>query len=246
MGVMQKGEKDLLTLKIQSGGPIGGITVTADSAGNVKGYVQEPQTHLPLNSRGKLDVGGAIGNGDLYISKDIGLKEPYTGSVPLVTGEIGDDVASYLMTSEQTPSVVSVGVLVNPDYTVAAAGGIILQAMPNCDEEVLDDLEAKLQGVRPVSTLIHEGADIEDIIQNYLPGVEVQFLERNPVQWHCNCSRERISGLLKSIGVNELEDMIERDGETEVTCHFWSTRYHFDKAELEELLASMKEDLAQL
>ena len=230
-----KGEGHI-TLRIFGDGPLGGIIVTGDAQGNVKGYVQEPQTHLPLNSRGKLDVGGAIGNGDLYISKDIGLKEPYTGSVPLVTGEIGDDVASYLMTSEQTPSVVSVGVLVNPDYTVAAAGGIILQAMPNCDEEVLDDLEAKLQGVRPVSTLIHEGADIEDIIQNYLPGVEVQFLERNPVQWHCNCSRERISGLLKSIGVNELEDMIERDGETEVTCHFCSTRYHFDKDELEELL----------
>ncbi len=240
-----KGEGHI-TLRIFGDGPLGGIIVTGDAQGNVKGYVQEPQTHLPLNSRGKLDVGGAIGNGDLYISKDIGLKEPYTGSVPLVTGEIGDDVASYLMTSEQTPSVVSVGVLVNPDYTVAAAGGIILQAMPNCDEEVLDDLEAKLQGVRPVSTLIHEGADIEDIIQNYLPGVAVQFLERNPVQWRCNCSRERISGLLKSIGVNELEDMIERDGETEVTCHFCSTRYHFDKAELEELLASMKEDLAQL
>lgn len=239
-----KGEGHI-TLRIFGDGPLGGIIVTGDAEGNVKGYVQEPQTDLPLNSRGKLDVGGAIGIGDLYISKDIGLKEPYTGSVPLVTGEIGDDVASYLMTSEQTPSVVSVGVLVNPDYTVAAAGGIILQAMPNCDEAVLDDLEARLQGVRPVSSLIHEGAGIEDIIHNYLPGVEVQFLEHNPVQWHCNCSRERISGLLKSIGVEELEDMIETDGETEVTCHFCSTRYHFDKTELEEILAGMKEDLAQ-
>lgn len=239
-----KGEGHI-TLRIFGDGPLGGIIVTGDAEGNVKGYVQEPQTDLPLNSRGKLDVGGAIGIGDLYISKDIGLKEPYTGSVPLVTGEIGDDVASYLMTSEQTPSVVSVGVLVNPDYTVAAAGGIILQAMPNCEEEVLDDLEARLQGARPVSSLISEGAGIADIIQNYLPGVEVQLLEENPVQWHCNCSRERISGLLKSIGVEELEDMIENDGETEVTCHFCSTRYHFDKPELEEILAGMKEDLAQ-
>ena len=195
-----KGEGHI-TLRIFGDGPLGGIIVTGDAEGNVKGYVQEPQTDLPLNSRGKLDVGGAIGTGDLYISKDIGLKEPYTGSVPLVTGEIGDDVASYLMTSEQTPSVVSVGVLVNADYTVAAAGGIILQAMPNCDEAVLDDLEARLQGARPVSTLINEGAGIADIIRNYLPGVEVQFLEENPVQWHCNCSRDRISGLLKSIGV---------------------------------------------
>lgn len=239
-----KGEGHI-TLRIFGDGPLGGIIVTGDAEGNVKGYVQEPQTDLPLNSRGKLDVGGAIGIGDLYISKDIGLKEPYTGSVPLVTGEIGDDVASYLMTSEQTPSVVSVGVLVNADYTVAAAGGIILQAMPNCDEAVLDDLEARLQGVRPVSTLINEGAGIADIIRNYLPGVEVQFLEENPVQWHCNCSRDRISGLLKSIGVEELEDMIENDGETEVTCHFCSTRYHFDRSELEEILAGMKEDLAK-
>ncbi len=239
-----KGEGHI-TLRIFGDGPLGGIIVTGDAEGNVKGYVQEPQTDLPLNSRGKLDVGGAIGTGDLYISKDIGLKEPYTGSVPLVTGEIGDDVASYLMTSEQTPSVVSVGVLVNPDYTVAAAGGIILQAMPNCDEAVLDDLEARLQGARPVSTLINEGAGIADIIRNYLPGVEVQFLEENPVQWHCNCSRDRISGLLKSIGVEELEDMIENDGETEVTCHFCSTRYHFDRSELEEILAGMKEDLAK-
>ena len=141
--------------------------------------------------------------------------------------------------------MVSVGVLVNPDYTVAAAGGIILQAMPNCDEAVLDDLEARLQGARPVSTLINEGAGIADIIRNYLPGVEVQLLEENPVQWHCNCSRERISGLLKSIGVEELEDMIENDGEIEVTCHFCSTRYHFERAELEEILAGMKEDLAE-
>ena len=239
-----KGEGHI-TLRIFGDGPLGGIIVTGDAEGNVKGYVQEPQTDLPLNSRGKLDVGGAIGTGDLYISKDIGLKEPYTGSVPLVTGESGDDVASYLMTSEQTPSVVSVGVLVNPDYTVAAAGGIILQAMPNCDEAVLDDLEARLQGARPVSTLINEGAGIADIIRNYLPGVEVQLLEENPVQWHCNCSRDRISGLLKSIGVEELEDMIENDGETEVTCHFCSTRYHFDRSELEEILAGMKEDLAK-
>ena len=239
-----KGEGHI-TLRIFGDGPLGGIIVTGDAEGNVKGYVQEPQTDLPLNSRGKLDVGGAIGTGDLYISKDIGLKEPYTGSVPLVTGEIGDDVASYLMTSEQTPSVVSVGVLVNPDYTVAAAGGIILQAMPNCDEAVLDDLEARLQGARPLSTLINEGAGIADIIRNYLPGVEVQLLEENPVQWHCNCSRDRISGLLKSIGVEELEDMIENDGETEVTCHFCSTRYHFDRSELEEILAGMKEDLAK-
>ena len=180
-----KGEGSI-TLRIFGDGPLGGIIVTGDAHGNIKGYVQEPQTDLPLNARGKLDVGGAIGNGDLYISKDIGLKEPYTGSVPLVTGEIGDDVASYLMNSEQTPSVVSVGVLVNPDYSVAAAGGIIIQAMPGADDAVLDDLEMRLQSARAVSGLINEGADIRGIIQNYLPGVEVQFLEEKDIQWQCN------------------------------------------------------------
>lgn len=237
-----KGEGSI-TLRIFGDGPLGGIIVTGDADGNIKGYVQEPQIDLPLNARGKLDVGGAIGEGDLYISKDIGLKEPYTGSVPLVTGEIGDDVASYLMNSEQTPSVVSVGVLVNPDYSVAAAGGIIIQAMPGADDAVLDDLEERLKSARAVSGLINEGADIKGIIQNYLPGVEVQFLEEKEIQWHCNCSHERIGGLLKSVGIEEIEDMIEKDGETEVVCHFCSSRYHFDKAALEALLESMKQDL---
>ncbi len=239
-----KGE-GTVTLRIFGNGPLGGIIVTGDALGNVKGYVQEPQTDLPLNSRGKLDVGGAIGQGYLYITKDIGLKEPYTGSVPLVTGEIGDDVASYLMSSEQTPSIVSVGVLVNPDYTVAAAGGIIIQAMPDAEDAILDELEEKLKTARPVSSLIREGADVRGLIGNYLSGVAVQFLEEKPVQWYCNCSRERIGGLLKSIGVAELEDMLEKDGETEVVCHFCNTRYHFDEAELRTLLQSMKEDLAQ-
>ena len=234
-----------ITMRIFGDGPLGGIIVTGDAAGNVKGYVQEPHTDLPLNSRGKLDVGGAIGNGDLYITKDIGLREPYTGSVPLVSGEIGDDVAAYLMSSEQTPSVVAVGVLVNPDYSVAAAGGIIIQAMPDAEDAVLDDLEEKLQTARPVSSLIAEGADIRGIISNYLPGVEVPFLEEYPVQWLCNCSHERIAGLLKSIGVAELEDMIEKEGETEVVCHFCSTRYHFDKADLNAILADMKQDLSE-
>ncbi len=239
-----KGE-GTVTLRIFGDGPLGGVIVTGDAHGNVKGYVQEPQIDLPLNSRGKLDVGGAIGQGYLYITKDIGLKEPYTGSVPLVTGEIGDDVASYLMSSEQTPSIVSVGVLVNPDYTVAAAGGIIIQAMPDAEDALLDELEEQLKTARPVSSLIREGADVRGIISNYLSGVSVQFLEEKPVQWYCNCNRERIGGLLKSIGVAELEDMLEKDGETEVVCHFCNTRYHFDEAELRALLQSMKEDLAQ-
>lgn len=236
-----KGEGSI-TMRIFGDGPLGGIIVTADASGNVKGYVQEPQVDLPLNEQNKLDVGAAIGKGDLYVTKDIGLKEPYTGSVPLVTGEIGDDVASYLVQSEQTPSVVSVGVLVRADGTVATAGGVIIQAMPDAEDAVLDDLEEKLKTAQPVSGLIQNGADLRSLISSYLPEVEIQFLEEHPVQWHCSCSRDRISGLLKSIGIAELEDMIEKDGETEVVCHFCSTHYRFDRADLESLLTAMRAD----
>lgn len=238
-----KGE-GCITLRIFGDGPLGGVIVTADAAGNVKGYVQNPQADLPLNRNGKLDVGGAIGAGELYVSKDIGLREPYTGSVPLVTGEIGDDVASYLVSSEQTPSAVSVGVLVDTDCTVAAAGGIILQAMPDAEERVLEDLEQHLQAAQPVSTLILQGAEQRGLIEAYLPGVEVQFLEERPVRWHCDCSAERVRGLLKSAGVQEIAQILEQDGETEVICHFCGTHYRFDRGQLEALLQEMRLEVA--
>lgn len=239
-----KGEGNI-TMRIFGDGPLGGIICTVDSNANVKGYVQEPHVDLPLNEKGKLDVGGAIGAGELYITKDIGLKEPYTGSVPLVTGEIGDDVAAYLVSSEQTPSVVSVGVLVNPDLTVAAAGGIIIQAMPYCDEWVLDDLEEKMKHVRPVSTLINEGCDAFEIVRQYLPDVDLKFTAESDVNWNCNCSRERTRGLLKSVGIHELRSMIDEDGKCDITCHFCSTDYHFDKEELDDILNEALADLQE-
>lgn len=234
-----KGE-GLVTVRILGDGPLGGIIVTATADGKVRGYVQEPQTDLPLNAKGKLDVGGAVGQGSLYITKDIGLKEAYTGSVPLVSGEIGDDIASYLMQSEQTPSLVAVGVLVAPDWSVAASGGIIIQAMPNADEQILVDIENNLPNVLPVSTLINQGATAEEIIRRYLPTEDIVYLEESAVAFQCTCSDERISGLLKSLGQEELEDILAKEGESEITCHFCGEKYHFDQQRLEALIAELQ------
>lgn len=234
-----KGE-GMITLRIFGDGPLGGVIVTANAQGEAKGYVQEPHVDLPLNAQGKLDVGGAIGQGDLYISKDIGLGEPYTGSVPLVSGEIGEDVAEYLMQSEQTPSLVAVGVLVNPDYSVAASGGLILQLMPNAEEEVLQEIVEGLKGVQAVSTLLNMGYDARGLIEHYLPKTKVNILEENPVSFRCGCNRERISGALKSVGEKELSDMLAKDGEAEVCCHFCNEKYHFDAQDLEDLIAEIK------
>lgn len=234
-----KGEGSI-TMRVFGDGPLGGIICTADADYHVRGYVQEPQADLPLNAKGKLDVGGAVGQGELYIAKDIGVGEPYMGSVPLVTGEIGDDVASYLMTSEQTPSVVAVGVLVDTDYHVKAAGGIIIQALPGAADEVLDDLEEKLLHVRPVSSLIDEGADAKNLIEQYLQGIDVQYLETHSVSWNCNCDRERIAALLKGLGKEELEDIKEREGQSEVICHFCNERYIFTDEDLTALIGELE------
>lgn len=234
-----KGE-GLVTVRILGDGPLGGVIVTATADGLVRGYVQEPHVDLPLNEKGKLDVGGAIGQGSLYITKDIGLKEAYTGTVPLVSGEVGDDVASYLMQSEQTPSLVAVGVLVNPDWSVAASGGIIIQAMPNADEQILSDIEGNLMNVLPVSTLINQGATVEELINCYLPTEDIIYLEENPVAFQCNCSDERISGLLKSLGRIELEDVLAKEGQAEITCHFCGEKYHYDHQRLEALIAEIQ------
>ena len=234
-----KGE-GLVTVRILGDGPLGGIIVTATADGKVRGYVQEPHTDLPLNAKGKLNVGGAVGRGSLYITKDIGLKDAYTGTVPLVSGEIGDDIASYLMQSEQTPSLVAVGVLVAPDWSVAASGGIIIQAMPSADEQILAEIENNLPNVLPVSTLIDQGAGAEDLIKRYLPTEDITYLEETPVTFQCTCSDERISGLLKSLGQEELEDILAKEGESEIVCHFCGEKYHFDQQRLEALIAELQ------
>lgn len=240
MGVMMKGEKDLLTIKINGDGPIGGLTVTADSKGNVKGYAYNPGVMLPPNEKGKLDVGGALGVGVLSVIKDIGLKEPYEGQTILVTSEIAEDLTYYFATSEQTPSSVALGVLMNRDNTVRQAGGFILQLLPGASEEVISALEDKLAGVSSVTSLLDEGKTPEMILEYMLGDFGLEILDRLPAAFQCNCSKERIEKALISVGRKELQDMID-DGETiEVNCHFCNKNYPVTVEGLKTLMDQAK------
>jgi len=230
-----KGE-GAITVRVFGDGPLGGIIADANTEGEVRGYVQNPYNDLPLSNKGKLDVGGGVGAGNLYITKDIGLKEAYTGSTPLVSGEIGEDIASYLTRSEQIPSLVSLGVLVNPDFSVEASGGIIIQVLPDTPEEVLVKIEENTAKLKPISTLIKEGNGPKELIELYLKGIDVNFLEEKPVSFRCKCSEDRIKNILVSLGKEELKDMIKKEGKGEVTCHFCNEVYTFSKAELEDIL----------
>ena len=235
MGAMMKGENDLLTIKIEGDGPIGGLTVTADGKGNVKGYAFHPEVMLPPNEKGKLDVGGALGFGVLTVFKDLGMKEPYVGQTILVTGEIAEDLTYYFATSEQTPSSVALGVLMNRENTVRQAGGFILQMMPGVAEEVVSGLERRLSDMVSVTSLLDEGRTPEGILEYVLGDYGVEIMDRLPVRFHCNCSKERIETALISVGKQELQQMID-DGETiEVNCHFCNQHYPVTIEELQEL-----------
>lgn len=235
MGAMMKGENDLLTIKIEGDGPIGGLTETADGKGNVKGYAFHPEVMLPPNEKGKLDVGGALGIGVLTVIKDLGMKEPYVGQTILVTGEIAEDLTYYFATSEQTPSSVALGVLMNRENTVRQAGGFILQMMPGVAEEVVSGLERRLSDMVSVTSLLDEGRTPEGILEYVLGDYGVEIMDRLPVRFHCNCSKERIETALISVGKQELQQMID-DGETiEVNCHFCNQHYPVTIEELQEL-----------
>lgn len=236
MGAMMKGEKDILTLQVKGNGPLGGITVTADSKANVKGYVQNPEVLLHANDKGKLDVGGAIGIGILNVIKDMGLKEPYIGQCELKTGEIGDDLTYYFAVSEQVPSSVGLGVLMEKNNTVRQAGGFIIQLMPFTSEDVIDRLEKKLANVTSVTSMLDAGMTPEQILDELLGEFGVEITDTLPVQYHCDCSRERIEKALISIGKKDLQEMID-DGETiEVNCHFCNKKYQVTVDELKNLL----------
>jgi len=235
MGSMLKGEKDLLTIQIHGNGPMGGMTVTADAAGKVKGYANEPQVMLPPNSKGKLDVGGAVGLGFMNVIKDMGLKEPYVGQTVLQTGEIGDDLTFYFATSEQVPSSVGLGVLMEKDNTVKQAGGFIIQLMPFAGEDVIEGLEENLRKVNSVTALLDEGKSAEQILEMLLGNLGVEFTDKMPVSFACNCNKERVSKALISVGKEELKSMIEEGKTIEVNCHFCNTFYHFTVEELKEL-----------
>ena len=237
MGAMMKGEKDLLTLQVKGNGPLGGITVTADSAANVKGYVNNPEVLIHANEKGKLDVGGAVGAGILNVIRDMGLKEPYVGQCELQTGEIGDDLTYYFATSEQVPSSVGVGVLMDKGNTVRQAGGFIIQLMPFTSDEVIDRLEAKLSEVKSVTTMLDGGMTPEQILEELLGEFGLEINDTLPTRYHCNCSRERIEKALISIGKKDLQEMINDGEPIEVGCQFCDKKYQVTEDELKGLLA---------
>lgn len=236
MGWMMKGEKDLLTLQIKGDGPLGGITVTADSAGHVKGYVNNPQVLIHANTRGKLDVAGAVGRGMLQVIKDLGMKEPYVGSCELQTGEIAEDLTYYFAVSEQVPSSVGLGVLMEKDNTVRQAGGFMIQLMPFTPDEVIDRLEKKLASVDSVTAMLDRGMTPEQILEELLGEFGLEMNEKLPVSYRCDCSRERISQALISIGKKDLQEMIDDGKPIQVNCHFCNKNYEFTVDELRELL----------
>lgn len=236
MGVMMKGDKDVLTLQIKCSGPIGGLTVTSDSKGNVKGYVNNPQVMIPANEKGKLDVGGALGLGVLSVIKDLGLKEPYVGQTELKTGEIGDDLTYYFASSEQVPSAVGLGVLMEKDNTVRQAGGFIIQLMPFAQEEVIEQLEKNLAEVTSVTELLDQGCTPEMILEKLLGNLGLEINERIETGFSCNCDKVRVGKVLISLGEKELQSMIDEGKEIELNCHFCNTNYRFTVEELKELL----------
>ena len=240
MGVMMKGDKDILTLQVKGDGLLQGITVTADSKGRVKGYVGEPEVIIPANSRGKLDVAGAVGNGFLQVIKDMGLKEPYVGQVALQTGEIAEDLTYYFAASEQVPSAVGLGVLMNKDNTVRQAGGFIVQVMPFAEESTIAKLEENVQKIQSVTTLLEQGHTPESLLEQVLDGFDIEINDTIPTEFYCNCRKERVEKALISIGRKELNEMIQEGKEVELNCHFCNTNYTFSVEELKEILRKCK------
>lgn len=240
MGAMMKGDDDLLTLQIRGDGPLGGITVTADSQARVKGYVHEPAVLIPANEKGKLDVSGAIGNGMLQVIKDLGLKEPYVGQTELQTGEIAEDLTYYFATSEQIPSSVGLGVLLNKDNTVRQAGGFIIQLMPFTDDKVIDALEAKLANMTSVTALLDQGLTPEQLLEELLGDFGLTVNDTIPAEFYCNCSKERVEKAIISIGSKEIREMIQEGKPVEVKCHFCNYAYTFNIEELKVILNRAK------
>ncbi len=237
MGSDMKNDKDLLTIKINCDGPIGGLLVTADSKGHVKGYVNNPMVMLPPNDKGKLDVGGALDLGVLSVIKDIGLKEPYVGQTILVTGEIAEDLTYYFATSEQVPSTVALGVLMNKDNTVRQAGGFIIQLMPGAGDEVIDKLEKRISEISSITAMLDKDMSPENILGFVLEDFDLKLNDRMECCFECDCTRERVSKALISVGKEELQSMIDEGKDVELQCHFCSKKYSFTPDELKDMLA---------
>ncbi|HBI02532.1 MAG TPA: Hsp33 family molecular chaperone HslO [Paenibacillaceae bacterium] len=235
MGAMVKGE-DRLSIVVKGDGPIGKILVDANGKGEVRGYVSNPHVEFPLNEKGKLDVRAAVGKeGTIIVTKDLGLKDPYQGSSPIVSGEIGEDFAYYFTVSEQIPSAVGVGVLVNPDYSIKSCGGFIFQVMPDTPEEVIAALERDISQIRPVSAMVNDGLTPEEMLKE-ITGQEAKILGELPIVFKCHCSRQRVESALISLGKEELQAMIDEENEAEIQCHFCNEKYHVSREELAKLI----------
>ncbi len=236
MGSMMKGEKDVLTIQMKGDGPIEGVIVTADSSANVKGYVGNPNVIIPPNYLGKLDVGAAIGYGTMFVSKDLGLKEPYNSQLPLTTSEVAEDLTYYFAKSEQVPSAVALGVLMEKDNTVKQAGGFIIQLMPFADEKIIEALEEKIAKITSVTSLLEKGLTPEQILEEVLEGFDIEFLDTIPTKFDCNCSKKKVTKALIGVGRQGLKEMIDDGEPIEVNCHFCNTHYVFEIDELKALL----------
>lgn len=235
MGSMMKNDTDVLTLQINGDGPLGGITVTADNQGNVKGYVQNPDVILPPKN-GKLDVGGAVGIGLLTVIKDMGLKEPYSGQTILVTSEIAEDLTYYFANSEQVPSSVGLGVLMEKDNTVKCAGGFIVQLMPFAEEKVISRLEENVGKITSVTKLLEEGYTPQQLLSDLTEGLDLEVTNTMPARFYCNCSKERVERAVASIGAKDIQEMIDEGKDIEVKCHFCNTAYNYSVDELKSIL----------
>lgn len=236
MGSMMKGEKDVLTLKIEGNGPIEGLTVTADSHANVKGFVFNPNVLIPANDKGKLDVAGALGIGVLSVIKDIGLKEPYVGQTILISSKIAEDLTYYFATSEQTPSSVALGVLMNRENTVRQAGGFIIQLMPGADDEIITKLEDRLKEITSITSMLDEGYTPEMILEKLLGDMDLEIMDKIPTRFYCNCTKHRVEKAIVSIGRKDLTELIEANEPIEVNCHFCNTNYKFEVEELKDII----------
>lgn len=242
MGCMMKGDKDIVTVSLKGDGPAGYITVTADSHGHVKGFPGNPNVDIPRKYAGKLDVGTAVGRGLLTVSYDLGLKEPYSGQVEIQTGEVAEDLAYYFTVSEQLPSAVGLGVMVDTDSSVKHAGGFIVQLLPDAPEDVIELLEKKLANLEPVTTMMEQGMTPEEMLLHIFEGVDIEFTERHDVKFYCDCSKEKVKRALAAISDKDLQDIVNDDEDIEVKCFFCNTAYKFSIADIKDILSSRKID----
>lgn len=241
MGNMLKGKEDSITVRINGNSPAGDLIAVSDSNGNARAYVQNPIVEIPLNKSGKLDVKGAVGtDGQLYVIKDIGMKEPYIGQTPIVSGEIAEDITNYFAVSEQTPSVCALGVLVNPDLTVNKAGGFLIQLLPFCEDEVIDKIEANINNIGTVTSMLTSGMTADDIAKKALDGFELDKLDETTASYKCNCSKERVEAALISTGLANLEEMADSNEDTQVECHFCNKKYIFTPKDIKNLIEKSK------